>query len=147
MPKLNVLIAGSTGYIGIQLIKLLIKHKNINIKYLCGNSSVGKNISSYDNSFRGVCLSGIKASSNSGTSRNRFDAFLDSNSRINITVMPITKLNQNIFNFDKITNQKELLELIDLYAAAFKAKSDFKSKMSNAPQFGQIIDCYLKILF
>ncbi len=52
MPKLNVLIAGSTGYIGIQLIKLLIKHKNINIKYLCGNSSVGKNISSYDNSFR-----------------------------------------------------------------------------------------------
>ncbi len=52
MPKLNVLIAGSTGYIGIQLIKLLIKHKNINIKYLCGNSSVGKNISSYDNLFR-----------------------------------------------------------------------------------------------
>ena len=42
MPKLNVLIAGSTGYIGVQLIKLLIKHKNINIKYLCGNSSIGK---------------------------------------------------------------------------------------------------------
>jgi len=48
MPKLNVLIAGSTGYIGIQLIKLLIKHNNIEIKYLCGNSSVGKNISHYD---------------------------------------------------------------------------------------------------
>ena len=52
MPKLNVLIAGSTGYIGVQLIKLLVKHKNINIKYLCGNSSVGKNISSYDNSLK-----------------------------------------------------------------------------------------------
>ena len=50
MHKLNVLIAGSTGYIGIQLIKLLIKHKNINIKYLCGNSSVGKKISFYDKS-------------------------------------------------------------------------------------------------
>ena len=50
MRKLNALIAGSTGYIGIQLVKLLIKHKNINIKYLCGNSSVGKNISFYDNS-------------------------------------------------------------------------------------------------
>ncbi len=48
MPKLNVLIAGSTGYIGIQLIKLLIKHKKINIKYLCGNSSIGKHISFYD---------------------------------------------------------------------------------------------------
>ena len=42
MPKLNVLVAGSTGYIGIELIKLLVKHPKINIKYLCGNSSVGK---------------------------------------------------------------------------------------------------------
>ena len=50
MRKLNALIAGSTGYIGVQLVKLLTKHKNINIKYLCGNSSVGKNISFYDNS-------------------------------------------------------------------------------------------------
>ena len=51
MPKLNVLIAGSTGYIGIQLIKLLIKHNNVNIKYLCGNSSVGKNIYHCEKSF------------------------------------------------------------------------------------------------
>ncbi|MDA8919004.1 N-acetyl-gamma-glutamyl-phosphate reductase [Candidatus Pelagibacter sp.] len=50
MPKLNVLVAGSTGYIGVQLIKLLIKHSDVNIKYLCGNSSVGKNISSYEKS-------------------------------------------------------------------------------------------------
>ena len=48
MPKLNVLVAGSTGYIGIQLLKLLVKHKYINIKYLCGNSSVGKRVSVYD---------------------------------------------------------------------------------------------------
>ena len=48
MPKLNVLVAGSTGYIGIQLIKLLIKHKFVNISYLCGNSSVGQDISKYD---------------------------------------------------------------------------------------------------
>ena len=48
MPKLNVLVAGSTGYIGIQLVNLLTKHKFVNIKYLCGNSSVGKNIAIYD---------------------------------------------------------------------------------------------------
>ena len=48
MPKLNVLVAGSTGYIGVQLIKLLIKHKYINIKFLCGNSSAGKKISDFD---------------------------------------------------------------------------------------------------
>ena len=52
MHKLNVIVAGSTGYIGLQLIKLLIKHKNINIKYLCGNSSTGKKISHFDNFFK-----------------------------------------------------------------------------------------------
>ena len=52
MSKVKVLVAGSTGYIGIQLIKLLTKHKKVNIKYLCGNTSVGKNISSYDNFFK-----------------------------------------------------------------------------------------------
>jgi len=50
MPKLNVLVAGSTGYIGVQLIKLLVKHGNVKIKYLCGNLSVGKNISYYEKS-------------------------------------------------------------------------------------------------
>ncbi|MDC0200606.1 N-acetyl-gamma-glutamyl-phosphate reductase [Candidatus Pelagibacter sp.] len=52
MPKLNALIAGSTGYIGVQLIKLLIKHPNINIKYLCGNTSKGKAISYFDKSLK-----------------------------------------------------------------------------------------------
>ena len=60
MLKLNALVAGSTGYIGTQLIKLLVKHKYINIKYLCGNSSVGKNISSYEKSLSKYKLPKIK---------------------------------------------------------------------------------------
>ncbi len=56
MHKLNVLIAGSTGYIGVQLIKLLSEHKNVFIKYLCGNSSVGKTISFFDKSLKNVNL-------------------------------------------------------------------------------------------
>ena len=48
MLKKNVLICGATGYIGLQLTKLLCKHKHINIKYLCGSSSVGKKIDFYD---------------------------------------------------------------------------------------------------
>jgi len=50
MSKLNVLVCGSTGYIGLQLIKILQNHKRIFIKYLCGNSSVGKKVSHYDKS-------------------------------------------------------------------------------------------------
>ena len=52
MSRLNILIAGSTGYIGIQLVKLLLKHKNINIKYLCGNLSKGKSIYYFDKSLK-----------------------------------------------------------------------------------------------
>ena len=52
MKKLNVLVAGSTGYIGIQLVKLLCKHKFVQIRYLCGNSSIGKKIESYDKSLK-----------------------------------------------------------------------------------------------
>tara|TARA_B100002051_G_C16718843_1_gene631084 strand:- start:259 stop:1290 length:1032 start_codon:yes stop_codon:yes gene_type:complete len=50
MSKINVLIFGSTGYIGIQLTKILANHKKVNIKYLCGSSSIGKKISTYDKS-------------------------------------------------------------------------------------------------
>ncbi len=60
MLKLNALVAGSTGYIGTQLIKILVKHKYINIKYLCGNSSVGKNISFYEKSLSKYKLPKIK---------------------------------------------------------------------------------------
>ena len=52
MKQLNVLVAGSTGYIGVQLVKLLCKHKYIKIKYLCGNSSIGKNIYVYDKTLK-----------------------------------------------------------------------------------------------
>ena len=36
MSKINVLIAGSTGYIGVELTKILVNHKNVNIK--CASS-------------------------------------------------------------------------------------------------------------
>ena len=52
MRMLNTLVAGSTGYIGTELIKLLVNHRKIKIKYLCGNSSIGKNISLYDKSLK-----------------------------------------------------------------------------------------------
>ena len=52
MPKLNVLVAGSTGYIGVQLIKLLVKHNKVKVKYLCGKTSVGKKISIFDKSLK-----------------------------------------------------------------------------------------------
>ena len=60
MSKRNVLVAGCTGYIGLQLVKLLLNHKKINIKYLCGSSSIGKKISYFDKSLKKKTSENIK---------------------------------------------------------------------------------------
>ena len=42
--SLNIGIAGATGYVGLELIKILSKHSKANILYLCANKSAGKKI-------------------------------------------------------------------------------------------------------
>ena len=46
--SLNVAIAGSTGYIGLELIKILSKHPNVKILYLCATKSIGKSIHAFN---------------------------------------------------------------------------------------------------
>ena len=98
MPKFNALVAGSTGYIGIQLIKLLVKHKYINIKYLCGNSSVGKNIKFYDKSLSKNKLPKIV----------KFNKKLLKNVQIIFTALPNGEA-QEISN--KLTNNQTIIDL------------------------------------
>ena len=44
----NVAIAGATGYIGLELIKLISTHPMVKIKYICAQRSVGKSILNFD---------------------------------------------------------------------------------------------------
>ena len=46
--SLNIVVAGATGYIGLELIKFLSKHPKINISYLCATKSIGKSINHFD---------------------------------------------------------------------------------------------------
>ena len=46
--SLNIAIAGATGYVGLQLIKILLNHPNIKIRYLCASKSIGKSINKFD---------------------------------------------------------------------------------------------------
>lgn len=46
--KINVAIAGSTGFVGLDLVFLLSKHPNVNIKYLCAQKALGKKIKLFD---------------------------------------------------------------------------------------------------
>ena len=46
--SLNIAIAGATGYIGLELIKILSKHNKVKILYICATKSIGKNINHFD---------------------------------------------------------------------------------------------------
>ena len=44
----NIAIAGATGYVGLELIKILSRHSKVKILYLCAKKSVGKKIYDFD---------------------------------------------------------------------------------------------------
>jgi len=46
--SLNIAIVGATGYVGLELIKILSKHPKVNIVYLCAQKSLGKSINVFD---------------------------------------------------------------------------------------------------
>ena len=46
--SINIAIAGATGYIGLELIKILSKHPKVQILYLCATKSIRKSIFSFD---------------------------------------------------------------------------------------------------
>ena len=46
--SLNIAIAGATGYVGLELTKILSRHSRVKILYLCATKSVGKKIYSFD---------------------------------------------------------------------------------------------------
>ena len=48
VKKINIAIAGATGYVGLDLVKLLSNHPKANIKYLCAQKKIGKNIQYFD---------------------------------------------------------------------------------------------------
>ena len=106
MIKVNALIAGSTGYIGLQLVKLLLNHKNVKIKYLCGNTSQGKKISFFDKDLKNKKLPKII----------KFNKKLLSNVDVVFTALP----NGETQNLSKLLLKKNVL--IDL-SADFRLKN------------------------
>ena len=46
--SLNIAIAGATGYVGLELIKILSHHPKATFVYLCAQKSIGKSINIFD---------------------------------------------------------------------------------------------------
>jgi N-acetyl-gamma-glutamyl-phosphate reductase len=47
--KINIVVAGATGYVGLDLVYYLSNHPKVNISHLCAQKNVGKNINFFDN--------------------------------------------------------------------------------------------------
>ena len=45
---INIVVAGATGYVGLDLIYILSKHPKVNISNLCAQKNIGKKISFFD---------------------------------------------------------------------------------------------------
>ena len=46
--KINIVVAGATGYVGLDLVKILSSHPKASIKYLCAQKNIGKKIKYFD---------------------------------------------------------------------------------------------------
>ena len=46
--SINIVVAGATGYVGLDLVYLLSKHPHIKIKHLCAQRNLGKQINFFD---------------------------------------------------------------------------------------------------
>jgi len=46
--KVNIVVVGATGYVGLDLVYYLSSHPRAHISYLCAQKSIGKNIKSFD---------------------------------------------------------------------------------------------------
>ena len=133
MRKLNILVAGSTGYIGIQLIKLLVNHKFVKINHLCGNTSVGKKISFYDKSLSKKKLPIIK----------RFNKNLLKKIDVIFTALPNgeAQLISNFLSKDQVLidlaadfRLKRATDYLKWYKKKHKALSNLKKSIYSLPE-------------
>ena len=53
--KINVAVVGATGYVGLELVKILSNHANVSIINLCARKKIlGKKISFFDKSIKKI---------------------------------------------------------------------------------------------
>ena len=142
MSKINVLIAGSTGYIGVQLTKILVNHKKINIKYLCGSSSIGKKISYFDKSLSKYKLPKIiKFNKNlllnvdvifaalpNGESQKISKLLLKKNTLIDLSADFRLKKTSDFFKWYKIKHKASYMVKNSIYALPEIKKNKIKNK-------------------
>ena len=53
--KINIAVLGATGYVGLDLVKILSDHPKVKIVYLCAQKKIGKNIQFFKKDIKKNC--------------------------------------------------------------------------------------------
>ena len=48
LKKIKVAVVGATGYVGLDLVKILANHPRVRLDYLCAQKNLGKKIHFFD---------------------------------------------------------------------------------------------------
>ena len=48
LKKINAVVVGATGYVGLDLVNILAKHPKVKIKYLCAQKNIGNKVQNFD---------------------------------------------------------------------------------------------------
>ena len=116
IKKLTVAILGSTGYVGLELVKILSRHPNILINFLGSENSPNQKISDFDSSLKLFKLPNIDLNIN----------FNPKNSDVVFLALPHGISHKYVKNFFEqkisdrtvvvfIFNENETIELISQY--------------------------------
>ena len=98
---------------------------------------------STDGSFKAVCLSGMRTEDNSGGGVDATDGTLEGN-YLRVVVKPLTPFGNILPDPTLAKTPEEASQLISLHQSVFSARSDFELKDTDAPQFGQVLNCYFE---
>jgi len=133
--KINIAIAGATGYVGLDLVFYLSKHPNVKITYLCAQKNIGKSINLFDKRFK---KSFPKISNLKNVNWNKVDLLY-----LSLPNGEAQKIIKKLFKYDHLNfidlsadfRINKINEYKKWYSLEHKAKKLIKESIYSIPEF------------
>ena len=133
--KINIVVAGATGYVGLDLVHHLSNHPNVNISYLCAQKNLGKNIKYFDKRIKKKLpkLSNVKK-----VNWHKIDLLF-----LSLPNGEAQKIIKNLFHYKQLKfidlsadfRIKDLKDYKDWYSINHKAKELINEAIYSIPEF------------
>ena len=99
---------------------------------------------STDGSFKAVCLSGIRTEDNNGDGKIDDSDGDEVLGYLTVVVRPLASFGDILPDPATKTDAESINGTISLHSTVFRARSDFEAIQSDAPKFGQVLNCYFE---